>query len=368
MPLLVALDGASAGESFVAAVAYTFALAATAILPWLGPALLPYFALTTARAQLLAVAIVALLAATHGALLGLALALRPRRAGPFLVLWYGALWASWEGLRTYAPPRFPGAALAASFEHAPALLQLASLTGVAGVTAVVVAANAGVAALFAHGTTRRMRGLACATGLGLGVVAIAWGAARLTTAVVALPDAPSVLAVDLVAADAAASTLDAFIAATPTDRGARHDLVLWPESAISADLARDRAAWRRISQFVEQSGATLVTGGLTFGIGPDGRAERFNSLHVIRPRYGMQSYHKRLLVPFAESWPDVFGEPPKALEPVSAGSALPVFDTGSARFGPAICFEIAATCLSLGSRSNRSSEALAAAQASALPM
>ena len=55
----------------------------------------------------------------------------------------------------------------------------------------------------------------------------------------------------------------------------------------------------------------------------------------------MQSYHKRLLVPFAESWPDAFGEPPKALEPVSAGSALPVFDTGSARVGPAICFEIA---------------------------
>jgi apolipoprotein N-acyltransferase len=351
VPLFVALERASADETIVAAIAYALVLGEVAILPWLGPALGRYFDLSWARSQTLAAAIVAVLALLHGGALGAVLALRPPRTGSLRVLWYAALWVTWEALRPYVPPYFPAAALGASLERSPALLQVASVTGMGGVTAVVVAANAGIAALVAREGSRAGRRRAFATGIALAALATAWGAARLATPLPAPPDAPVVLAVDLVATEPAASTLDALIAATPIEgtratadrprRGGRPDVVLWPESAINLDLARDRAAWRRLGEFVERADTTLVTGGLTFAIAEDGRSERFNSLHVLRPRFGLHSYHKRLLVPLAESWPSFLGAPPAALEPVVAGSSLPVLDAGGWRFGPLICFEIA---------------------------
>lgn len=341
VPLLVAIERTSARGALVLAIAYTLALGEIGISHWLGPALQLYFDLTWIRAQLLAIATVAVLAVLHGTVLGVVLALRPRCTGALVVLWYAALWASWEALRAYVPPQFPAVVLGAALERSPALLQIASATGIAGVTAVVVAANAGLAALFVRGAGRGARWRALATGAALAVAATAWGAARLATPVAAAPGAPVVLAVDLVATDASASTLDALVAATPADRSARHDLVLWPESALDLDLVRDRGAWRRIGELVARTGAPLVTGGLSFEIGADGGSRRFNSLHLIRPGFGMQSYHKRLLVPLAESWPAWLGAPPAALAPVAAGHALPVLRTGETSFGPLICFEIA---------------------------
>lgn len=339
VPLFLVLEGARAATTIAIALAYTATLGEVAIVPWLAPALGRYFALPWTTAALLAVATVALLALLHGAVLGLVLLLRPRRAGAFQVLWYAALWPLWEALRTWLPPHFPGAALGASLDGAPALLQLASVTGIAGVTAVVVAANAGIAALrarAAHGPQRR----ACATGVGLLLVALAWGALRLGLPSSGATQDVRVLAVDLVATDVAQSTLDALVAATPTDRGQRPDLVLWPESALNLDLARDRGAWRRIADLAATSGATLVTGGLDLALRADGTSERYNALHVVRPGFGLQSYHKRLLVTLAESWPSFLGAPPAALEPVVAGTTLPVLDGGKVRFGALVCFEI----------------------------
>ena len=345
VPLLVATSRASVSRTVLAAIAYALALGEIAILPWLGPSLGPYFGLTGVRSYALAASTVVLLALLHGGLLGVALALRPRRSPVLLVVWTAALWACWEALRSYVPPRFPGAVLGVSLEDAPALLQLASVTGVAGVTAVVVAANAGVAALLARDEPRAARLRAFATGVGLVVLATLWGATRLATPLATAEHAPRILAIDLDASDATESTLDRLLAATSaamaTSPDVRFDVVLWPESALNLDLARDRAAWRRITEFLERSGATLVTGGVSFELDERGRAQRFNALHVLRPGFGMQSYHKRLLVPLAESWPALLGAPPASLEPVTAGRTLRTFDVGSTRFGPVTCFEIA---------------------------
>src|SRR5262249_55987494 len=117
-------------------------------------------------------------------------------------------------------------------------------------------------------------------------------------------------------------------------------LVVWPESALPDDLEEDAAAWVRLSRFVEDLGIPLVTGGGGSAVGDDGHVVRFNSVHFLRPRHGMLSYHKRLPVPFAESWPGGPGGPPWGIEPVAAGQELALFGDGLARFGPLICFEI----------------------------
>lgn len=341
VPLLRALDGASARTTVLLAIAYATALGVLAIVPWLAPALAAYFALSDPRATVYALALVAVLALAHGTVLGACLTLRPRACGAWQVLWYGSLWALWEALRSYVPPAFPAAALSASLDRMPALLQLASVTGVAGITAAVVAANAGCAALLDRTPPRAARLRAAATGLAIVAMAVLWGERRLATPLDTPTDAPVVLAVDLAARDAAQSTLERLIAATPASDGRRRDLVLWPESAITSDLARDRAAWRRLTDFVARGGTTLVTGGVTLALEPGGGTTRFNALHVLRPRFAIESYHKRLLVPLAEAWPALLGTPPASLEPVAAGRELPVLAAGDTRFGPSICFEIA---------------------------
>jgi apolipoprotein N-acyltransferase len=69
----------------------------------------------------------------------------------------------------------------------------------------------------------------------------------------------------------------------------------------------------------------------------------------------MLTYRKRLLVPFAESWPFGFVPPPVTIDPVTAGDELLVAGDGAARFGPLICFEItdAASARALAQRAAR---------------
>ncbi len=355
VPLLVVAARASPRGIAWAAMAYVFTLLFIDVPPWLTPAVGRYFKFAPPR-DLLAVAIATgLVALAAGLPLALALALRRQAGRPLGVLFPAALWAAWEPLRAWIPPFFPVSMLATSEVDVAPLLQIASLTGVAGITALVTAGNAALAGLVtAPSMPRRSAPLAAVVALVL--VAGWWGRARLDAIPATTSDgAVRVLLVDGAATSEDESTLARYLAASEAHVGTPPppDLVVWPESALAADLERDADAWRRLRAFVDAHGTTLVTGGAGTTIGAGGRVERFNSVHVFRPRYAMVSYHKRLLVPFAESWPAFLGEPPAALEPVAAGATLMVHDP--LRFGPLVCFEItdAASARALAHRAAR---------------
>src|SRR4029079_12028554 len=70
---------------------------------------------------------------------------------------------------------------------------------------------------------------------------------------------------------------------------------------------------------------------------------RYNSAHLVSPGAGVASYHKRGLVPLAETWPSslpLLGAPPPDLAGLDAGSEATVFPLGESAFGVLICFEI----------------------------
>ncbi len=341
VPLLRFAARGSAHGVLTAALAYPLTLLALDVAPWLAPTLARYFALTPAGAWMLAASTVTLTALVYGMLLGGALLLRRRVAGRLGVVWCAATWAVWEPLRTaILPPFFPLSVLATSQVDSP-LLQLAGVTGIAGVTFVVVMVNAAFAEPWSAPRGSRGRRLAAAAAAGtVAIGAATWGAARITDAPVGSEHPARVLLVDGAAANAAESTLDRYIAATIAQRDVRPALVVWPESTLSSDFASDGRAWARLSAFVDELGVALMTGGVGSAVDTGGRVERFNSVHFVRPRHGMLSYHKRLLVPFAESWPAMLGAPPPAIEPVDAGGELAVFGDGGFRVAPLICFEI----------------------------
>jgi apolipoprotein N-acyltransferase len=340
VPLLRVAERGVRARTVAATVAYAVTLALAEIVRWLVPALPRYFGIEPRIAGIAGTAGIALLAVAHGLVLAVLL-VRRRRVRPALgVVWCAACWSAWEALRTALAPYFPACILGVSQAGALPVLQLASVTGIAGVTGLVAAVNAAIAGVgSASGSrARRLGSLAAAVGVALAVVA--WGAARIDRT--PAPDGPiRVLLVDGAAATAGESTLERYVAASRPLPGDVPTLVVWPESALTVDPTMDPEAWRRLRSFVDGIGTTLVTGGVGSAVAADGRILRFNSVHVVRPAHGMRSYHKRLLVPFAESWPEALGTPPAGLEPVVAGRELGVFGDGPERFGTVICFEIA---------------------------
>jgi apolipoprotein N-acyltransferase len=339
VPLLAAVERASPAGVAAAATAYAVTVYVADAGPWLVPAMGAYFGLGPPWALAAGVATPLVVGGALGTLLALALvARRASGRGPGVV-WYAATWAAWEALRTVVPPYFPAAVLGTSQHGMLPVLQLASVTGIGGVTALVVAVNAAVAGLWhaAVPRRRRLRSLASAVGLAAGVAV--WGSTRLAGTVTPTPGV-EVLTVDVGARQAADGTLERYVAATPRRSDPRRALVVWPESALTVDLERDRAAWHRLRGFVDEQETALLAGGVGGAVGSDGEVVRFNSVHFLRPGHGMLSYHKVRLVPLAEWWPAVLGAPPAWLAPVAAGRDLAVFGDEPATFAPVICFEI----------------------------
>lgn len=338
VPLLLVVGRVSLWPTLGAAVAYTTTLFAVDVAPWLIAALARYFTWTPRATAALVWGAIALAGTGYGAVLGGALWLRRRSAGALGVVWCAALWAVWEHLRSIVPPYFPVSVLATSQQHFLPLFQLASLTGIAGVTAVLAGLNAAIAQLWMNDVSGRRRVLTLAAAGSAVLAATLWGAHRLATATSPASDAPRILMIDGNAASAGESTLERYIAAMPPLPSASPALVVWPESALPNDFERDRPAWERLRLFVDGLDVPLISGGTGGAIAADGSVVAFNSVHFLRPRHGMASYHKRLLVPLAESWPAALGASP--IDPIGAGHDVAIFAADGITFGPLICFEI----------------------------
>jgi len=342
VPLLAVLRAATRRLAMVGAIVYATVGGLVGVSPWLSRATAAYFALSAWRAVAYILPSVAAVSAAHGALLGALLLARPRGLGAWAVLWYGATWACWEAVRTFVFPYYPAAVLGLSQWDALPILQIASACGIAGVTFVIVTANAGLAALVEHSTVNLgSRARAAATSVVLAIAALGWGYLRLSAAgTEGQPAGAAIVAVDIGAMQPAPSALDQYLAASSTRATARPALIIWPESALTTDIEHDRVAWAKLSGFVASTGTPLLAGG-PGARRTSGRLARFNSAHLLQPGHGLQSYHKRSLVPFAERWPSILSSPPPDLVSLEPGRETPVFHVGDLSFGVLICFEIA---------------------------
>ena len=340
MPFFVALGGATWRATIAVAVVYTLTFSLGGLEPWFARSTSAYFRIPLARMLELTAPPLALLAVAHGTLLGALLLARPRRAGPRQVLWCAALWAGWEYVRTLVFPYYPAAVLGLSQHATVAVLQLASLTGVAGVSFVLLACNVGLASLIApSGAHGRARAAAAATGIAAAAVTIAWGTMRIAGGM-ETSSGPRVAAVDVNARERSTSTLARYLAASEDAASTRPALLVWPESALITDLEHDPSAWTVLTRFVAEHGTPLLAGGPGAARSARRGVAHFNSAHLITPGHGMRSYHKRRLVPLAERWSSLLGSPPPELASLEAGEEATVFSLGDTAFGVLICFEI----------------------------
>jgi len=236
--------------------------------------------------------------------------------GPGRVLVLAAAWAALEWVRGWAFTGFPWNLLGSAWMFSDAMVQLAAVTGVYGLSLLTVAAAAMPAVLTDGGLDRRRKRRPVIAAFA--VLGLVWaaGGARLAGAADAVtpgvwlrlvqPNIPQALkwrrelrrghvALQLKLSRAPGD------APGPPPKTPTH--VIWGETAVPYFLAREPDLRSVLGRAVPRGGL-IITGAPRAGPGPDGRPRVWNSLHAIDASGRVAgTYDKAHLVPFGEYVP-----------------------------------------------------------------
>jgi apolipoprotein N-acyltransferase len=304
VPLLIVLRGSSAQAGFAYGLLYGcgFGWATTW---WSVQAVMRYFHLSLPLAVLgMLVFYVAIFAPAFG-LFGAGTACLSRKLrAPVAAVAIPCLWVVHELIRDRLVGQ-PWCLLGYSQHGHPGLIQIASVTGVYGVSFLLVAGNFALAtAVLQLRSGRRLRaGIALFSALALVVVIWCAGVIRMRPSLRAWGKTRSIAVVQTGVAPAyewtrayAEKQLRAHVAASETIT-TKPSLIIWPENSITQYLEADPLLGAQLGDLAERHGADLLFGAPRF---EDGRT--YNSVRLITAdgRYGGH-YDKQRLVLFAEA-------------------------------------------------------------------
>ncbi|MCW5889918.1 MAG: apolipoprotein N-acyltransferase [bacterium] len=350
VPLLLATHGRSVRSAFALGwvAGMTFFLATCY---WIVHTISHYTPLPTVVCVVLLVAMSAVLACYHGAFAA-GLRFFERRGLP--ALWLApALWVTLEWVRGWFFIGFPWAALGYSQWRFSNLVQIVEVTGVYGVSAVLVLFNVVVAGVLrerGRGVLRVGPPLAVLTIL-VGVLPAvgAWRKGQLA----AMPPAGRVtvaVAQGNVEQDRKwdpafqAETMARYATLTREAARLKPDLVVWPETAAPF-FFQEPSPWRQdLLELVREVRIPLLFGSPAFRV-EDGRIEQLNRAFLLGPDGSEQgTYDKIQLVPFGEYVPFrriLFFVPQivTAVGQIGAGIDPTVFTIPQAKLGTLICYE-----------------------------
>ncbi|MCX6551646.1 MAG: apolipoprotein N-acyltransferase [Acidobacteria bacterium] len=261
-----------------------------------------------------------------------------------------AIWVSTELLRRWVLGGFPWVLLGYSQASVLSILQTASLAGVYGLSALVVAGSVGIAV--AVRGTGRMR-IAAPVVVAAVIAALAWwGGSRVRDA--SLLSQGEAIRVALVQGNIrqdekwdpgqAARILDTYLDLTRSAARQGASLVVWPESSTPFLFEHDIAGNAAVRQVARELGVSLLFGSDQFEPGPPRRF--FNSAFLVTPTGETAAvYRKMHLVPFGEYVPlkrllFFIGPLVEAVSDFSPGQTAVVMPLGGHRLSAAICYEV----------------------------
>jgi apolipoprotein N-acyltransferase len=232
-----------------------------------------------------------------------------------------------------------------------ALVQVASVTGVYGVSFVIVAANGALAELWlARGAPLRVRAGVAAAGAVPALAAFAFGAAALRDADGAEGPGARVALVQAVVdlgsryrPELYGQNLDAYLGLTlDAIEQVRPEVVFWPEAALTFHLEEEPLFRETIARVLTAGDAELVTGG-PWGV-PGDAPVYTNSVFVLDPAGRARGrYDKQVLVPFAEFTPlgavDLVRRSFGRMRVFSRGAETAPLPTRAGRAGVLVCNE-----------------------------
>ncbi len=359
VPLLVVLRDASWRRRLALGALWTL-VSGWSVGTWMPSAVSSYFDQPLAIGVALFLIVTGCMAAPYYA--AFALAYRPLTrfgaATPFLA---GAAWAAAElargrllnGTLVYVG-NSPWATLGYSQAGFIPLVQIASLTGVYGVSCLVAAVNAALAEVVASWLSRRVvarrasLGLAAALGatalvlLG-GTFVLRFGGPTLGAPVRIAIVQGNIGAAVRWSAEGPARTLEVYQRLTrPLLAEHQPEVVFWPEAALTSFVEQEDVERRALGATLQGHDAELVIGAPRAGA-PGGAAPYTNSVYLVGAdgRIGAR-YDKQYLLPFMEYFPlrvemarRQFGR----VREFSPGAALPPLPTRAGAAGVLICNE-----------------------------
>ncbi len=220
-----------------------------------------------------------------------------------------AIWTMLELARTYVFTGFPWSLLGYSQYSVLPVIQIADITGVYGVSFLIVLVNAATAQVVFD----RRHYPALIAAVGLVVSAIGYGYMRLGQ-----PDGNRQLRISVVQGNIEqdkkwdpayqSEVISTYRRLTASALADKPDLVIWPETAapfyFGGTGPEHGALTEDLIKFVGRSRVPLVFGSPTYRIGPDRTVRLRNSAFLISAEGNIEAvYHKMHLVPFGEYVP-----------------------------------------------------------------
>jgi apolipoprotein N-acyltransferase len=254
-------------------------------------------------------------------------------------------WIAGEWLRGHLFGGFPWGTIAYSQYRNLAVIQIAELTGVHGVSFLIVAVNAALAGCLLLTWRRAVIGVALAVVL-LGATLL-FGSSRLRAETRPAPAVRVTLMQPSIEQPVkweprhTQQTLDIYFALMRQAAGERTELIVWPETASPTILRQDAGLIAALTEMSAELKAPLLVG----SIDAAGNPPRFrNTAFLLTDRGIVGRYDKIHLVPFGEfvplsgvigfvrGWAEFISE----LEP---GTRTVVFPGPPAPYGVVICYE-----------------------------
>lgn len=347
VPLLVALHGVTAGQGICLGTIAGLVLYLMSI-PWVVHTMVTYGGLPVLLSILL-LFFLALYLALYIALFAYGVARLSSRGGVEYLVGTAALWVGLEYLRTYLFTGFPWNLLGYTQYRNLSVIQIASITGVYGVSFLLVLANTAVALACLHFRSGGRRALLPIFGVGLFLIGVVvFGKGQMVSAETPRREVRVSVVQGNIEQDVKwdpefrERTIDIYRRLTL--KGAEgSDLIVWPESAIPFFFREGGALSRQILDLARAVQSYLLVGS------PDRVSESgtqyYNTAFLVSPEGKViQKYDKMHLVPFGEYVPlksvlFFVHKMATGIGDFSPGQAFTVFDIPQGRFGVLICFE-----------------------------
>jgi len=361
VPLLYAIEGEAPRRVFLYAWLQGFA-GYVASVYWIAITLHNFTSLRVYQA----IAPMLLLAAVLALFTAVSFAVAEYTAGRLripIVITLPMAWTGVEWLRTYFPIGFPWNLLGYTAYRNLELIQFAEFTGVYGVSALIVFANAVVYIVAFQTHPRRTQAASLGTLTVLMAAAFIFGSIRIRHVTARAAQGP--LKVAMVQGDIPQSvkwdpkflesSFDVYWeqSATAAQRGA--DLIVWPEAAAAfffqpedrypAAFAQDAIYRQRLLTLSTQAGDPILFGAPALGV-ENGRVGFYNRAYLVAPGGRVEAWYDKIqLVPFGEYVPlrSLFGyfvnRVVAGFGDMFAGHAQTIFQVKGAKLGVLICYE-----------------------------
>jgi len=278
-----------------------------------------------------------------------------KMAGRFYILLFPAIWVSIDFFRSIGEIAFPWAFLGYSFAPILPFAQLASITGVWGLTFIAVGMNVLIFDLlicYYRNESQVQKWIHLSIGF-LCIIAFSfWGFTRIKKPLTGETKKIAALQTNIDQLHWGNKSLDTAFTITEAmvkDAAAKDvDLIVGPESALLCFVDRKVEHRSRVQGWVDSINRPLMLGGLHWDRAPEGAAYEYyiyNSAFFIEPSKPILHYNKQMLVPFSERMP--FENFIPILSRVNLGEAdfmngndPVVFQSGGINVAPFICYEV----------------------------